>query len=525
MEISLLYSGVNALIVLVILSSPYKIIQKPIDFGSLNLLQTTDTASTDFGRLQFNPPASVLKPKTPEDISLLLSFLSSSSFSQVSVSARGAGHSIHGQAQALDGIVIEMSSLPLEIKVHENGEMERGLSYVDASGGALWIEVLKETMKVGLAPRSWTDYLYLTIGGTLSNGGISGQTFKHGPQIANVLELDVVTGKGEMVTCSPTKSSDLFYAVLGGLGQFGIITRARIPLQQAPKKVRWQRVFYDDFESFTKDQELLISIPELVDYVEGFVVLNEQSLHSSSIAFPAHLEFKPEFVKNGRFNVYYCIEFAIHDNQLEGIHVEKIVKEISRMLSYMQSHLYSVEVSYLDFLNRVRMEEKSLRSKGLWEVPHPWLNMFVPRSGISKFMDFLMESISPNEFEGPILVYPLLSDKWNINASVALPRAIETGKERVMYVVGVLRSINPTVCKMDCLNKILHEHQQIAQAASRPHIGARQYLAHHPSRIAWHEHFGSKWTRFAERKAQFDPLHILAPGQGIFPRVTVDLQE
>lgn len=196
--ISLLYNKVHALILLLILSHPYKIIQKPIDFSSLNLLQTTDTASTDFGRIQFNPPASILKPKTPNDISHLLSFLSVSSFSHVPVSARGAGHSIHGQAQALDGIVVEMSSLPPGVKVHRNERTDntnRGFSYVDVSGGALWIEVLKDSMKFGLAPRSWTDYLYLTIGGTLSNGGISGQTFKYGPQIANVLELDVVTGK------------------------------------------------------------------------------------------------------------------------------------------------------------------------------------------------------------------------------------------------------------------------------------------------------------------------------------------
>lgn len=195
---SLLYNKVNAFILLLILSyCPYKIIQKPIDFGSLNLIQTTDTASTDFGRIQFNAPASVLKPQTPNDIASLLSFLSVSSFSQVSVSARGAGHSIHGQAQALDGIVIEMSSLPVDIKVHKNVKMERSglmISYVDVSGGALWIDVLKESLKFGLAPRSWTDYLYLTIGGTLSNGGISGQTFKYGPQIANVLQLEVVTG-------------------------------------------------------------------------------------------------------------------------------------------------------------------------------------------------------------------------------------------------------------------------------------------------------------------------------------------
>lgn len=48
----------------------------------------------------------------------------------------------------------------------------------------------------------------------------------------------MVAGKGEFVTCSKSMNSDLFYAVLGGLGQFGIIIRARIVLQKAPNRVR-----------------------------------------------------------------------------------------------------------------------------------------------------------------------------------------------------------------------------------------------------------------------------------------------
>lgn len=47
----------------------------------------------------------------------------------------------------------------------------------------------------------------------------------------------LVAGKGEVVTCSDTQNSELFYAVLGGLGQFGIITRARISLEPSPKMV------------------------------------------------------------------------------------------------------------------------------------------------------------------------------------------------------------------------------------------------------------------------------------------------
>lgn len=46
------------------------------------------------------------------------------------------------------------------------------------------------------------------------------------------------SGKGEFVTCSKQKNLELFHGVLGGLGQFGIITKARIALEAAPKRVR-----------------------------------------------------------------------------------------------------------------------------------------------------------------------------------------------------------------------------------------------------------------------------------------------
>lgn len=53
----------------------------------------------------------------------------------------------------------------------------------------------------------------------------------------NVVINVFYTGKGDFVTCSPDNVPDLFYAVLGGLGQFGIITRARIALEPAPTRV------------------------------------------------------------------------------------------------------------------------------------------------------------------------------------------------------------------------------------------------------------------------------------------------
>ncbi|XP_066384945.1 cytokinin dehydrogenase 3-like [Miscanthus floridulus] len=480
MEVAMISTRASLLILILSLCSPYKFIQSPMDFGPLNLLPTTTTASSDFGRILFHSPAAVLRPQSSGDISMLLSFLSGLSLSKVTLEARGAGHSIHGQAQALDGIVVEMRSLPAEMEFHRGGEGQ--VSYADVSGGVMWIELLEQSLKLGLAPRSWTDYLYLIVGGTLSNAGISGQTFKHGPQISNVLQLEVVTGRGEIVKCSPSKDADLFNAVLGGLGQFGIITRARILLQEAPQKVTWVRAFYDDFSIFTRDQELLVSIPDLVDYVEGFIVLNEQSLHSSSIAFPATVDFSPDFGTKNSPKIYYCIEFAVHDYQHKNTNVHHAQRP-----------------------SRPRHERRRVKAAR-------WLKL---KKKSADFRDLLMDKISPDSIEGLILIYPFLRDRWDTNTSM-----VSGSTDRAMYVVGILRSANPDPedgCSHHCLQELLLRHRRIADTAGA-RLGAKQYLSHHPTPSGWHQHFGQRWERFVERKARFDPLRILGPGQGILPR-------
>ncbi|GAA0149323.1 oxidase [Lithospermum erythrorhizon] len=188
-------------------------------------------AAKDFGNRYYYLPCAILYPKSVTDISTTIKYIYDlGTTSDLTVAARGHGHSLEGQAQANQGVVINMEHLS-----GENMDFYTGnVPYVDVSGGHLWINVLHETLKKGLTPKSWTDYLHLTIGGTLSNAGVSGQAFKYGPQINNVFQLEVVTGTGDVVTCSENHNADLFHGVLGGLGQFGIITKARIALEPSP---------------------------------------------------------------------------------------------------------------------------------------------------------------------------------------------------------------------------------------------------------------------------------------------------
>lgn len=168
----------------------------PFLFQTLTLegyfsLEDTNHAAKDFGNTHHIYPSAILYPKSVSDISSTIKHIfDMGSTSSLTVAARGHGHSLQGQAQADQGVVIYMQTLKeADIQVHTSE-----MPYVDVSGGELWINILHETLKYGLSPKSWTDYLYLSVGGTLSNAGISGQAFHHGPQINNVHQLEVVTG-------------------------------------------------------------------------------------------------------------------------------------------------------------------------------------------------------------------------------------------------------------------------------------------------------------------------------------------
>ncbi|PNX89477.1 cytokinin dehydrogenase 3-like protein, partial [Trifolium pratense] len=92
-----------------------------------------------------------------------------------------------------DGVVVNMTELNKGFGNNGSSGIVVFDNFVDVGGEQIWIDVLHATLEKGLTPLSWTDYLYLSVGGTLSNAGISGQTSRFGPQISNVLELDVVT--------------------------------------------------------------------------------------------------------------------------------------------------------------------------------------------------------------------------------------------------------------------------------------------------------------------------------------------
>ncbi|KAM1703282.1 hypothetical protein EV2_029303 [Malus domestica] len=466
-------------------------------------------AARDFGnRYQFLPVA-VLHPKTVSDIATIVRHVwDLGPRSELTVAARGHGHSLQGQSQAHQGVVINMESLKVpQIQIHTGSS-----PYVDASGGELWINILRESLKYGLAPKSWTDYLHLTIGGTLSNAGISGQAFRHGPQISNVHQLEVVTGKGEVVNCSEEQNEDLFHSVLGGLGQFGIITRARISLEAAPARVKWIRVLYSDFTAFTQDQEHLMSAENTFDYIEGFVIINRTGLLNnwrSSFNSKDPVQAS-QFKSDGK--TLFCLELAKYVNLDKTKIIDEEIENSLSQLSYIRSTLFVSEVAYIDFLDRVHVSEIKLRSKDLWDVPHPWLNLLIPKSKIHTFAKEVFGNILTETSNGPVLIYPANRSKWDNRTSVVIP------EEDIFYLVAFLTSAVPSSTVTDGLEHILTQNQRILEFCETAQLGVKQYLPHYATQEEWKAHFGPRWEDFVQRKSAYDPLAILAPGQRIFQK-------
>uniref|UniRef100_A0A0E0CI18 cytokinin dehydrogenase n=1 Tax=Oryza meridionalis TaxID=40149 RepID=A0A0E0CI18_9ORYZ len=475
---------------------------------------STARASSDFGRIVAAAPEAVLHPATPADIAQLVRF-SASSPSPFPVAPRGQGHSARGQSLAPGGVVVDMRALAAR---RGRVNVSAGAApYVDAGGEQLWADVLRATLEHGLAPRVWTDYLRITVAGTLSNAGIGGQAFRHGPQIANVLELDVITGRGDMVTCSRDKDPDLFFAVLGGLGQFGIITRARIGLEPAPKRVRWVRLAYSDVVTFTRDQELLISKRASeagFDYVEGQVQLN-RTLTEGPKSTPFFSRFDIDrlagLASESVSGVIYFIEGAMYYNESTAASVDQKLTSVLEQLSFDKGFVFTKDVKYVQFLDRVREEERVLRSIGMWDVPHPWLNLFVPQSRILDFDTGVLKGVFAGANPvGVILMYPMNRNMWEDRMTAV------SGNDDMFYVVGLLRSaVAPG--DVECLER---ENEAVLAFCDNEGIECKQYLPHYASQDGWRSHFGVKWSRVTELKAKYDPYGILSPGQRIFSSLT-----
>src|SRR5262249_21223089 len=132
------------------------------------------------------------------------------------VAVRGGGHSCAGTAVCDDGLVIDLSLMKAI-------EVDAAARSAQAQGGVLWGELDRATQAFGLAVPGGTDS-EVGIAGLTLGGGNGWLMAVHGATCDNLLSADVVMADGRTVAANCNENADLFWALRGGGGNFGVVT-------------------------------------------------------------------------------------------------------------------------------------------------------------------------------------------------------------------------------------------------------------------------------------------------------------
>jgi len=178
-------------------------------------------------------PALVVGARSTEDVSRAVRFARSEGRP---IAVRGGAHGVAGFATCDDGIVIDLTQLN-DVEV----DLERRRAF--AGGGATWKIFDAATQQHGLA----------TTGGLVSSTGLGGFTLgggighlvrRYGLACDNLLSVELVTADGLMVHASESENPELFWALRGGGGNFGVVTRFEFALHPVGPVVLGGPIFY-----------------------------------------------------------------------------------------------------------------------------------------------------------------------------------------------------------------------------------------------------------------------------------------
>ena len=175
--------------------------------------QRYDTARTIFNVTIDRRPALIARCAGSDDVIEALNF---SRQQNLIVSVRGSGHNVAGFAVCDDGLVIDLSGMK-GITVNARARTVR------VEGGCNWGEVNDGLQPHGLAATG--GFVSVTgVSGLTLGGGLGWLVRKHGLALDNLVSAEVVLADGRLVTASARENDDLFWAIRGGGGNFGVVT-------------------------------------------------------------------------------------------------------------------------------------------------------------------------------------------------------------------------------------------------------------------------------------------------------------
>jgi FAD/FMN-containing dehydrogenase len=209
-------------------------------------------------------PALIVRCASTQDVVQAVNFARESG---LPLAVRAGGHNIAGNAVCDDGIVIDLSRM-------KAASVDPVARRVRVEGGALLGDLDAATQAHGLATplgiNSTTGVAGLTLG-----GGFGWLSRKHGMTIDNLESAEVVTAAGEVVRASAASHPDLFWAIRGGGGNFGVVTRFEFRLHAVGPNVLSGLIVYPLSEGKSVLQQYRAFMAKAPDELNVWAVLRK----------------------------------------------------------------------------------------------------------------------------------------------------------------------------------------------------------------------------------------------------------
>jgi cytokinin dehydrogenase len=439
---------------------------------------------SDFGRTVDRLPGAVARCTTAEEVAAVVRFCRQR---KIAVTPRGQAHTQSGQATSAGGVLLDTSVMATIHEIDAAGET----ATVDC--GVVWRDLVTATLAQGLIPRVLTNNLGVQISGTLSMAGLGVASFRYGTQADNAVELQVVTGTGDIVTCSREQHRDLFDVVRCGLGQFGVITRAKVRLRKAKSTVRKYFLLYDDLATVMADSKAVMS-PDNPTFssLESWCTPCLQGIRK--IGEGMELGEGMQTFAQWFYPLHLTVDFDPGE--------EPDDKAVLQGLSPYR-HVHTEDFSQYEFANRMDPVFELWRRSGYWDMAHPWMETVLPWETARDFIEPVLAQTPPQALGpgGHILLWPAYTRTSDV------PLFMHPEGDYVMgwgILPGVpFKFLDRALAQLDMASELSIVY------------GGKRYLSGFitfDTVEKWAQHFGDRWPRILDAKHKFDPDGIMAPG-------------
>jgi FAD/FMN-containing dehydrogenase len=199
-------------------------------------------------------PAIIVQCADADDVTRSISFARENG---LEISIRGAGHNIAGNAVCDRGVMIDLSTM---INVRVDAEKRRAYVEPGATLGDFDKAVQAKRLATPVGVNSTTGIAGLTLG-----GGFGWLTRKYGMTVDNLVSAEVVTADGNKIRASENENADLFWAIRGGGGNFGVVTEFEFALHPVGSEILAGLIVFPFSQAkqvLTKYREFVESAPE-----------------------------------------------------------------------------------------------------------------------------------------------------------------------------------------------------------------------------------------------------------------------